>query len=212
MTPLHRLAGSRHHGYRRRKRWPILLALAAAAGLLALFVSSRNPTLVRHDTGEFTAGAESLKAAAGRRDWADAEASAERLAAEQPRNSEALCQLALALHNRTTMVTPRFNRPHPPLRLSLDRIAAEMRVLALLDSAVRLALTPEQAARAQMLRGMAFESLGLPIEALECYRAANERAPRLERARLNLRRLTTRLADPRLPDSLADLGPARGGP
>jgi tetratricopeptide (TPR) repeat protein len=212
MTPLHRPVSSRHSGFRRRSRWPMLLALATALGLLALFISTRNPTAVRHGTGELAAGAESLEAAARRHDLRGAEESAERLAAEQPRNSEALCQLALALHNRMTAVTPRFNRPHPALRFSLDRIAAEIRVLALLDSAVRLAPTPEQGARAQMLRGMAFESLGLPIEALECYRAAVDRAPRLERAGLNLRRVTARLADPRLPDSLVDLAPSRGAP
>jgi len=190
----------------------MLLALAGAAGLLVFYFSTRRPTAVRPGAGDVAAGAESLTAATRRRDWAGAEQSAERLAAEQPRSSEALCQLALALHNRTSAVTSRFNRPRPALRLSLDRIAAEMRVLALLDSAVRLAPTPEEGARAHMLRGMAFESLGLPIEALECYRAASERAPRLDRAALRLRRLTAQLADPRLPDSLADLGSARGAP
>jgi hypothetical protein len=137
---------------------------------------------------------------------------AERLAAEQPRNSEALCQLALALHNRASAVTLRSNRPHPALRLSLDRIAIEMRVLALLDSAAHVAVTPEQGARALMLRGQAFESLGLPIEALGCYRAASARAPKLDRAGPDVRRLTMRLADPRLPDSLANRGPTRSGP
>lgn len=212
MRPFRRFEGDRRVRIRRRVRWLMLLALAFGIWRFALFLMSRNPAPARPGTGEIAAGAESLTAEARRHDWAGAETSAERLAAEQPRNTEALCQLALVIHNRTIAATPRFGRPHPSLRLSLDRIASEMRVLALLDSAAHLATTPEQGARALVLRGQAFESLGLPIEALACYRAANDRAPKLDRAALEARRVTARLADPRLPDSLVERGPTRGGP
>jgi hypothetical protein len=191
-------------GRRRRNRWPLLIAVAGTAGLLALFVSTRRPAVIRPVAGGFAAGAESLNAATRRHDWSGAEQWAERLAVEQPRNFDVLYTLALSHHNRTTAMTPRFNRPRPALRLSLERIAAEIRVLALLDSAARLATTPEEWARAQLLRGMAFEGLGLPIEALGAYRAANERAPKLEAAGRRMRWVSAHLLDPLLPDDLID--------
>ena len=197
MRPSHRIRGARRAGLRRRLPWLITIALAIGVVRVAFFLASRSPEPAEHGTGGPAAQAESLNAAERRRDWAGAEADAERLAAGQPGNPEALCELALALHNSNSAAPSRFNRPRPSRRLSLDRIAAEMRVLTLLDSAVRLASTPEQGARARMLRGAAFESLGLPIEALECYRAARERAPRLERAALAVRRMSAQLADPR---------------
>jgi hypothetical protein len=205
-------------GRRRRNRWPLLIAVAGTAGLLALFVSTRRPAVIRPVAGGFAAGAESLNAATRRHDWSGAEQWAERLAVEQPRNFDVLYTLALSHHNRTTAMTPRFNRPRPALRLSLERIAAEIRVLALLDSAARLATAPEEWARAQLLRGMAFEGLGLPIEALGAYRAANERAPKLEAAGRRMRWVSAHLLDPLLPDALIDEtpaqapAPARAGP
>lgn len=194
-------------GRRRRKRWPLLIAVAGAAGLLALYVSTRRPAMIRPVAGGFAAGAESLNAATRRHDWSGAEQWAERLAADQPRNFDILYTLALSHHNRTTAMTPRFNRPRPALRLSLERIAAEIRVLALLDSAARVAATPEEWARAQLLRGMAFEGLGLPIEGLAAYRAANDRAPKLEVAGRRMRWVSAHLLDPLLPDEMLDEAP-----
>ena len=197
-----------HVGSRRRRRWPMLLALAVAVGLFALFVATRHPTVIRPEAADFAAGAESLNAATRRHDWGSAEQWAERLAIEQPRSFEVIYSLALSLHNHSTAMTPRFNRPRPALRLSLDRIAAETRVLALLDSAARLASKPDDWARAQLLRGMAFEGLGLPIEAYEAYRAVNQRLPKLAGPAMRLRWVSAHLSDPRLPDMLVDPAPA----
>jgi hypothetical protein len=176
--------------------------LAVAAGLVALYVSTRRTPEVVPPVTSFAAGAESLNAATRRRDWAEAERWGERLAAEQPRNFQVIYELALSLHNHSTAMTPRFNRPRAALRTSLDRIAAEMRVLALLDSATRLAATPDDWARAQLLRGMAFEGLGFPIEALDIFRAVNQRSPKLGGPVLRMRWISAHLANPRVPDSL----------
>ena len=200
-------SGHRHHGGRRRRRWLGLMTLATAAGLVALFYSTRRPTVAPPVAANFAAGADSLNAATRRHDWAGAEQWAERLAIEQPRNGQVLYELALSLHNHSTAMTPRFNRPRSALRLSLDRIAAETRVMALLDSAARVAATPDDWARAQLLRGMAFEGLGLPIEALECYRAVNTRMPKLGGPAQRLRWVIAHLADPRLPDLMVEPEP-----
>ena len=188
---------------RRRRRWSLLFALLVAAGLGALFVQSRREAPAPALPTDFAAGAESLNAATRRHDWGAAELWAERLAAEQPRNFQVLYSLALSLHNHATAMTPRFNRPRPALRLSLDRIAAEARVMALLDSAARVAATPDDWARAELLHGMAFEGLGFPIEALERFRAVNERLPKLGGPALRIHWVSAHLADPRLPDMLA---------
>ncbi len=188
---------------RRRRRWSLLFALLVAAGLAALFVQQRREAPAPVLPTDFAAGAESLNAATRRHDWGAAEQWAERLAAEQPRNFQVLYSLALSLHNHATAMTPRFNRPRPALRLSLDRIAAEARVMALLDSAARVAATPDDWARAELLHGMAFEGLGLPIEALERFRAVNQRMPQLGGPAQRLHWVSAHLADPRLPDLLA---------
>ena len=212
MRPSRMRALSARAGHRRRKRWPVLITVVVAAGLLGLFVSTRRPATLRPVAGGFAAGAESLNAANRRRDWSRAEQWAERLAVEQPRNFEVIYLLALSHHNRTTTMTPRFNRPRPAVRLSLDRITAEIRVLALLDSAARVATTPEQWARAHLMRGMALEGLGLPIEALEAYRGASGRAPKLEMAGRRMRWVSAHLSDPLLPEVLIDQAPAGEGP
>jgi len=195
-------------GRRRHTRWPLLITLAGAAGLLALYVTSRQPVVAPPVSGSFAAGAESLNAATERRDWSGAELWAERLVMEQPHNFDVLYTLALSHHNRTTAMTPRFSRPRPALRRSLERIAAEIRVLALLDSAAHVARTPEEWARAQLLRGMAYEGLGLPIEALEAYRGANQRAPKLEAAGRRMRWVSAHLSDPRLQEASTDAASA----
>ena len=197
----------RHAVSRRRRPWSLLIAVVVAGGLVALFVATRRAPQVAPPVAGFAAGAESLNASTRRHEWAEAEQWAERLAAEQPRNFQVIYSLALSLHNHSTAMTPRFNRPRPALRLSLERIAAEMRVLALLDSAARLAATPEDWARAQLLRGMAFEGLGLPIEALETFRAVNQRSPKLAGPELRMRWIAAHLANPRVPDNLLIPGP-----
>ncbi len=201
----------RHPGGRRRRRWSVLFSVVVAGGLVALFVTTRRAPEVVPPVGGFAAGAESLNAATRRHDWAEAEQWAERLAVEQPRNFQVIYELALSLHNHSTAMTPRFNRPRPALRLSLERVAAEMRVLALLDSAARLAATPDDWARAQLLSGMAYEGLGLPIEALEIFRAVNQRSPKLAGPMLRMRWISAHLANPRVPDTLFTSGsePAR---
>lgn len=186
----------------RPARWPLLLAALAAAVLVALFVWARRRGGAPGAPG-IVVEADSLEAATRRRDWPAVERWASRLVASQPRSFQALYQLADALHNRAGMVTPRLNRPRPALRLSLERIAAEARVLALLDSAARVAPSPDEWARAQLMRGRAYESLGLPLDALECYRAALERAPALEAADQRYRWVRAHLDDPRLPDTLS---------
>ena len=209
--PLPRVERARP-GHRRRSRWPLLVLMAGAAGLIAFLLASRRPAAVRPGGGDLAAAAESLDAATRRQDWSAAEQWAGRLAAEQPRDFDMLYALALAHHNRTTAMTPRFNRPRPALGRSLDRIAAEMRVLALLDSAAHVAATPQEWARAQLLRGMAFEGLGLPIEALEAYRGANERDPKLEGPARRIRWVSAHLADPRIADAQVGEAPARASP
>ncbi|HEY6866364.1 MAG TPA: hypothetical protein VI792_03850, partial [Candidatus Eisenbacteria bacterium] len=178
MKPRGRFAGGRT----RRGRWPLLLGALAALALLALYLSGHRHEEAHHAEPDLGAQADSLNAATRRHDWQAAEQWASRLAAAQPRNHEVLYELALSIHNRATAMTPRFGRPRPSLRLSLDRIAAEVRVMALLDSAARVSPSPEGWASAQLLRGMALEGLGLPIDALEVYRAALDRTPDLAAA------------------------------
>ena len=198
-----------HRRGRPRGRWPWLLGALVAAGLLALYLSGPRHQAPRHPEADLGAQADSLNAATRRHDWQAAEQWASRLAIEQPRNHQVLYELALSIHNRATAMTPRFGRPRPSLRLSLDRIAAEVRVMALLDSAARLAPSSDDWARAELLRGMALEGLGLPIDALEVYRAALARAPGLTAADARYRLVRARLANPAASDTLV-LGDREG--
>jgi len=180
---------------RRRNRWSAALV---AAVLLALFVSARRHAIVRRITGDFAAEAESLNAAMRRHDWSSATQWSERLATERPRNFAVIYDLALSLHNRA------FSQPRPVLRTSLERIATESRAMALLDSAARLAPTPAERAHAELLHGMAFENLGLPIDALEAYRAAHDHDPKLELAAQRYRWVRAHLFQPQLHDTMTD--------
>ena len=81
--------GARRAALRRRLPWLITIALVLGIGRFALFLASRGPEPTEHDAGGSAAQAESLNAVARRGDWAGAEATAERLAAGLPVESDA---------------------------------------------------------------------------------------------------------------------------
>jgi len=62
-------------------------------------------------------------------------------------------------------------------RTSLERIEMESRALAHIDSAATGMTSDESWAEAIISAGQVYETLGLPLEALQHYLAANERLP-----------------------------------
>ena len=200
---------------RRRRTVRRLLGVATALAIAiaaALALRGRRPEAVHERPVEFDATASRFNASMSRRDWQAAVETGDSLLAARPRDPQVLIEVARALHNRAVQEGPGFRRPRPALRTSLQRVAAERRVMALLDSAAAAARDDRVWAEARYLKGNALEQLGFPIEALACYREARMRLPTDLEATRRERWVRAHLANPRLPDRLSDEDLARDAP
>src|SRR5262249_21605800 len=112
--------------------------------------------------------AESARVALPRHDWERAQSLLGRLLERDPRDPTLIAASALALHRAAWLQDP--GQRHSPCRTSLDRIAAEQRALALIDSAAGCAEGFEHWARSRERMAQAYQNLGLFTDALEVYR------------------------------------------
>jgi hypothetical protein len=142
--------------------------------------------------------ADSVTAAQARRDWRSVVRWGTALVEREPRRSDALCDLALAVHN-VSVATPRGG-DRPPLRNSLERIRYESRAIALMDSSRRCANDLGERIRAERHLGGFDEILGLPLEALARYEGILERAPYDSTALARRYWIGTHLMDPHATD------------
>jgi tetratricopeptide (TPR) repeat protein len=182
----------------------LLTGLIAAAGGLWMRSHSRRPPGPAADrlAAGLTASAlaESVDAAHARRDWLSAIRWGRSLVDRAPRSSDALCDLALAVHNVSLVSTPAEGGPKPPLRNSLQRIRYDDLAIALMDSSLACAIDLGDWTRAERYLGNFYEILGLPLEALERYEAILARAPRDSVALARRYWVATHLMDPRATD------------
>jgi len=138
---------------------------------------------------------DSVNAAEEERDWPRACFWFQRLVDADPGNPTALLGLGLAWHNRG-WTGPRHGPERSATRTSLERIAMNLRALALMDSAARLPGTPEEWASARTWHGQTYETLGLPLDALQDYAEISRRQPGYEPVRGRLAWVLQSLRDP----------------
>jgi hypothetical protein len=118
------------------------------------------------------------------------------LARLEPRRSETQRRLAIAWHNYGALDRADQAHERPPVRTSLERIECEMRALAAADSARVLAGTDRDWIAAMRWTGMAYEFLGLPIDALDALIQAHRRRPGILQIEGPIQILQRRLVDP----------------
>jgi hypothetical protein len=147
------------------------------------------------ETLSVTALIDSAVAAEGARDWPRVCHWLERLRATDPDNPSYKVALALGWHNLAWMGAP-AGRERSATRTSLERIAAERRVLALLDSAAADATTPAEWAQALAYTGTAYKNMGLMTDALRVYTIVHMRAPGATPALTHAATLLAYLRDP----------------
>ena len=169
-------------GPRRRRTppaiWFAVALLAVGVAALALWLSRRGgPARPAPSVASNQALAETLEVAMRKHDWDSALRYLNDLDRSSPGNSVILRRLAGVMHNRATASAVRFGRPHPRLRTSADRIASEIRVFALMDSAAKLATRREEWALAQQWHGQMLEQWGLALDALEIYQEILDAEP-----------------------------------
>ena len=166
----------------RRRLWPILGVLAV---LMAIVVATwiwraslRQPlraSVPREVISPF-ALKDSAGAALDAQDWEGAARWIGRLAEIEPRNSVYLRELGIAWHNLAWGGVP-YGRQRSATRTSLDRVAADLRALAALDSAAANAANTEDWVLSRERSGQTYETLGLPLDALQIYAEVRQRAP-----------------------------------
>lgn len=166
---------------RARRSWPwvglAVVAIVIVSGL----------ALIRGRTGGHAGGddpasdlgspemLERERQAIARKDWVEAYDWAARLAQREPRNASLLLGEGTALHNVAWGV--KHSGERFTARTSLDRLTLDLQAMALMDSAARLADTPEMWARARGWQGQLYEVLGLPGDALDIYYEVGQRVP-----------------------------------
>jgi hypothetical protein len=123
-----------------------------------------------------TAMAESMRVAYAEKDWEDALHWARLLVAAESSNPTLVLSLGLAMHNYS-LGGSRYGRERSATRTSLERIEMELRSLTLIDSAATEMRSDEQWAEAMSWSGQAYETMGLPLDALQYYTAVRERLP-----------------------------------
>lgn len=170
----------------------------------------RHRTLGARESLSRAALDDSVRAGIARREWTRTLHFAERLAAADPLNSNAIRNLAVMIHNQATASVQGPEGPRPALRTSLERIESEIRVHALLDSASRLAANDTEWARAQLWYGMSLERLGVPIHALGVFTTIGARVPAFTEVNGHIGRLAQLLVNPVAP--LRMTNPEPGAP
>jgi hypothetical protein len=163
----------------RRRLRPILGVLAVlgaiALAALAYRVVLRRPVRASEPQESLTPLA--LRDSAGAAlDWERSARWLERLVAIKPRNSVYLRELGIAWHNLAWGGVP-YGRQRPASRTSLDRVTTDLRALAALDSAAANAANTEDWTLSRQRSGQTYETLGLPLDALQIYADVRQRAP-----------------------------------
>ena len=125
-----------------------------------------------------------------------------RLDLAHPRNSDLTRRRGAGWHNYAVEARPVLAIARPALRTSIERIGCERRALVLLDSAAALATTPEHLSNAHIARGMLFEHLGLPGDALIAYERVRLRYPDNKAAQSKVFWVRAALGDPAVPDTV----------
>ncbi len=175
-----------------------IAAVVLAILAVTFWVAPRRRTPVPEpprETLSVTALIDSAVAAEGARDWPRVCHWLERLRATDPDNPSYKVALALGWHNLAWMGAP-AGRERSATRTSLERIAAERRVLALLDSAAADATTPAEWAQALAYTGTAYKNMGLMTDALRVYTIVHMRAPGATPALTHAATLLAYLRDP----------------
>jgi hypothetical protein len=180
--------GARAEG-RRTVASPERRGLRAIFGVTAVLVvilvvawvwraSLRHPVRVAAPEGTLSPFAlkDSAGAALDAQDWERAVRWIGRLAELAPRNSVYLRGLGGAWHNLAWMGVP-HGRERPASRTSLDRVTADLRALALLDSAAANAENTEDWTLSRRHSGQIYETAGLPLDALQIYAEVRQRTP-----------------------------------
>ena len=119
---------------------------------------------------------DSLKASVLARDWEPALKWARAANASAHPTAAGLLNEGMAWHNYAEGGSHRWPG-RSAMRTSLDRIDLEKRAWALFDSAQAVAGTEYYRAQVEHWRGVQFDVLGLPIDALGAYEAAYARTP-----------------------------------
>jgi hypothetical protein len=158
-------------------RRPLLLVAVLGGGALGIWALMQPRTPAPHPAPIATdAMAESLLVADAGNDWDGALRWAHRLVVAEPANPTSALLLGVAWHNRSFMGS-KYGRERSATRTSLERIEMESRALALIDSAVAGMRSNESWAEAMSYGGQVYETLGLPLEALQYYVAVRQRLP-----------------------------------
>jgi len=121
------------------------------------------PTLI-----STTAMTQRALAAAREQQWKEALHWAQLLVAADPSNPAYVFHLGVVSHNYS-FAWSKVGRVRPLTRTSLERIELESHALALVDSAAVWSRSNERWANAMYQSGQMNETLGLPLEALQCY-------------------------------------------
>jgi len=137
---------------------------------------------------------DSEKVATQRMDWIAAYDWASRLAQREPRNASLVLSEGTALHN-VAWGLKRADQ-HFTARTSLDRLALDLRAMALMDSAARLAQSPEVWASARTWQAQLYEIMGLPTDALDIYYDTGQRVPSNAKLRVRGRYVLSLLENP----------------
>ena len=178
----------------------LLVAGAVLAVVIAVtYLTRRRPH--PDATAAFTNEAvfDSASAALLRRDWKAAEYWAELQNVRLPNDSGTKLRLAIALQNHAISHESQGVRSHPITRNSLQHIETKLRILALMDSAQALATTPAEWVQARESYGEVYETLGLPLDALQAYLDVRGRDPSDPKSAGRIVWIRDRLRDPLLP-------------
>jgi hypothetical protein len=184
-------------GALRSLRAAALLAALLLAAVAAWWLLHRGgaPVLPRRETVASPALLDSLRDAQAGNDWERATRWFQRAVDAEPRNPQFLLGLALARHNLLWTGAAR-DRGRTPSRTSLGRAVTEQQVLALLDSAAACARDDAEWARIRRWSGQIYESMELPLDALQVYLEVLERTPGFEPARDRAGSVLKMLRDP----------------
>jgi tetratricopeptide (TPR) repeat protein len=141
---------------------------------------------------------DSLQACVGAREWDRALEWARAINLSRPGTASLLLDEGLAWHNYAQGGSHRWPG-RSASRTSLDRIELEERAAAMFDSASAVARTDVEWANIQRWRGLQYEVLGLPLDAIQAYGEALRRVPDYKPARDRLvwmQRLLVRPTNP----------------
>ena len=178
-----RAEGPRKPAKPRRRDLHLVVGVLAALAVIVLAALVYRLALRRpahgsapHESLSPLAIKDSAGAALDAKDWEGSARWIGLLAEIEPRNSVYLRELGIAWHNLAWGGVP-YGRQRSATRTSLDRLAADLRALAALDSAAANAANTEDWTLSRQRSGQTYETLGLPLDALQIYADVRQRAP-----------------------------------